>query len=143
MTLSRHIHLTAPQLWKDTALVLTDSGGLQEQTAALGAPCITMRESTDRPVTVDEGTHHLAGTEMTTSVALALDILGKAGKLGRPRLPDQSDQSSRMKPGLTVLFLERPSQRRALPPRSAASDTASRPSVAMLTAGSGSMITNR
>ena len=52
-------------------------------------PCITMRESTERPVTVDEGTNHLAGTDPATIVALALGILGKGGKQGRqPHLWD-------------------------------------------------------
>jgi len=42
------------------AAVLTDSGGLQEETTALGVPCVTLRESTERPVTVTEGTNRLA-----------------------------------------------------------------------------------
>jgi UDP-N-acetylglucosamine 2-epimerase (non-hydrolysing) len=49
-------------LWKDAALVLTDSGGLQEETTALGIPCVTVRENTERPVTVTEGSNVLAGT---------------------------------------------------------------------------------
>ena len=49
-------------LWKDAAVVLTDSGGLQEETTALGVPCVTVRENTERPITVDEGTNVLAGT---------------------------------------------------------------------------------
>ncbi len=48
-------------LWKDAAVVLTDSGGLQEETTALGVPCITIRENTERPVTVEVGTNILAG----------------------------------------------------------------------------------
>ena len=90
------IHLMAPQpymsflnLWKDATLVLTNSGGLQEETTALGVPCITMRESTERPVTVDEGTNRLAGTDPATIVALALNILCKGGKTGQmPHLGD-------------------------------------------------------
>jgi len=50
------------QLWKDASLVLTDSGGLQEETTALGVPCFTIRENTERPVTIDEGTNVLVGT---------------------------------------------------------------------------------
>ena len=49
-------------LWKDASLLLTDSGGLQEESTALGIPCITIRENTERPITVEEGTNILAGT---------------------------------------------------------------------------------
>ncbi|MBW1838119.1 MAG: UDP-N-acetylglucosamine 2-epimerase (non-hydrolyzing) [Deltaproteobacteria bacterium] len=49
-------------LWKDACLVLTDSGGLQEETTALGIPCFTIRENTERPVTIEEGTNRLVGT---------------------------------------------------------------------------------
>jgi UDP-N-acetylglucosamine 2-epimerase (non-hydrolysing) len=49
-------------LWKDAVLVMTDSGGLQEETTALGVPCITLRENTERPITVSTGTNILAGT---------------------------------------------------------------------------------
>jgi len=48
-------------LWKDAILVMTDSGGLQEETTALGIPCITLRENTERPVTIELGTNTLAG----------------------------------------------------------------------------------
>ena len=48
-------------LWKDACVVLTDSGGLQEETTALGVPCITLRENTERPVTLELGTNILAG----------------------------------------------------------------------------------
>lgn len=94
--LSPHIHLMAPQpymsflnLWKDATLVLTDSGGLQEETTALGVPCITLRENTERPVTVDEGTNTLAGTDPARIEALALESLRAGGKRGqRPALWD-------------------------------------------------------
>ncbi|AJY71793.1 UDP-N-acetylglucosamine 2-epimerase [Geobacter sulfurreducens] len=49
-------------LWKDAALVVTDSGGLQEETTALGVPCLTVRENTERPVTITHGSNILAGT---------------------------------------------------------------------------------
>ncbi len=49
-------------LWKDAALVLTDSGGIQEETTALGIPCFTIRDNTERPVTIKEGTNILVGT---------------------------------------------------------------------------------
>jgi UDP-N-acetylglucosamine 2-epimerase (non-hydrolysing) len=49
-------------LWRGAEAVLTDSGGLQEETTALGVPCVTIRESTERPITVEIGTNVLAGT---------------------------------------------------------------------------------
>jgi UDP-N-acetylglucosamine 2-epimerase (non-hydrolysing) len=49
-------------LWKDADVVFTDSGGLQEETTALGIPCVTIRENTERPITIAVGTNVLAGT---------------------------------------------------------------------------------
>ncbi|HDQ40780.1 MAG TPA: UDP-N-acetylglucosamine 2-epimerase (non-hydrolyzing) [Desulfonatronum sp.] len=51
-------------LWKDAALVMTDSGGLQEETTALKVPCLTLRENTERPITLDEGSNVLIGRDM-------------------------------------------------------------------------------
>ena len=45
-----------------SSLVLTDSGGLQEETTALGVPCLTLREQTERPITVTHGTNRIVGT---------------------------------------------------------------------------------
>ncbi|MBK8018954.1 MAG: UDP-N-acetylglucosamine 2-epimerase (non-hydrolyzing) [Betaproteobacteria bacterium] len=70
-------------LWRDAAVVLTDSGGLQEETTALGVPCITMRENTERPVTVDEGTNVLAGTDPAAILREAKRALSAGGKSGR------------------------------------------------------------
>lgn len=53
------------------AVVLTDSGGLQEETTALGVPCITLREQTERPITITEGTNRLAPWPLTTDGVLA------------------------------------------------------------------------
>ena len=50
-------------LWKDAVLVMTDSGGLQEETTAMGVPCLTLRENTERPITIEMGTNVLAGTK--------------------------------------------------------------------------------
>jgi UDP-N-acetylglucosamine 2-epimerase (non-hydrolysing) len=49
-------------LWQDAEVVLTDSGGLQEETTALGIPCVTIRENTERPITLELGSNILAGT---------------------------------------------------------------------------------
>jgi UDP-N-acetylglucosamine 2-epimerase (non-hydrolysing) len=76
-------------LWKDAALVLTDSGGLQEETTALGVPCITIRENTERPITVEQGTNVLAGTDPRRIVAEARRVLAGGGRQGRrPQLWD-------------------------------------------------------
>ncbi|WP_434514386.1 non-hydrolyzing UDP-N-acetylglucosamine 2-epimerase [Dechloromonas sp. ARDL1] len=70
-------------LWKDAVVVLTDSGGLQEETTALGVPCITIRENTERPVTVVEGSNVLAGTDPVRIVIEARKVLQGDGKQGR------------------------------------------------------------
>lgn len=74
---------------REASLVLTDSGGLQEETTALGVPCVTIRENTERPVTVDVGTNYLAGTRPEAILAAAREILsGNAKKGGMPPLWD-------------------------------------------------------
>lgn len=50
-------------LWRDAEVVLTDSGGVQEESTALGVRCVTLRDNTERPVTISDGTNILAGTE--------------------------------------------------------------------------------
>jgi UDP-N-acetylglucosamine 2-epimerase (non-hydrolysing) len=64
-------------------LVLTDSGGLQEESTALGVPCLTVRENTERPITVTEGTNEVVGTEPDRIVDAAERILAGGGKRGR------------------------------------------------------------
>lgn len=94
--LGPNITLAGPQaymaflhLWKDAAVVLTDSGGLQEETTALGVPCITIRENTERPVTVEQGTNVLAGTDPVRIMAEVRKVLHGEGKQGRrPQLWD-------------------------------------------------------
>jgi len=68
---------------KGAALVLTDSGGLQEETTALGVPCVTIRENTERPVTVEVGTNYLVGTRPEAILAAAREILSGGGKKGK------------------------------------------------------------
>jgi UDP-N-acetylglucosamine 2-epimerase (non-hydrolysing) len=50
-------------LMEDARAMLTDSGGVQEETTILGVPCLTMRENTERPITITEGTNRLVGTD--------------------------------------------------------------------------------
>ena len=57
------------------AVVLTDSGGIQEETTALGVPCLTLRETTERPITVSEGTNRLVGTDPGAIVEAARAVL--------------------------------------------------------------------
>jgi UDP-N-acetylglucosamine 2-epimerase (non-hydrolysing) len=70
-------------LWKDAVLVLTDSGGLQEETTALGVPCVTIRDNTERPITVDEGSNVLAGTNPDKVIDAALAAIAGNSKRGR------------------------------------------------------------
>ena len=51
------------RLQKDASIILTDSGGLQEESTFFGVPCLTVRDNTERPVTITHGTNKLIGTE--------------------------------------------------------------------------------
>ncbi|MBK9442940.1 MAG: UDP-N-acetylglucosamine 2-epimerase (non-hydrolyzing) [Comamonadaceae bacterium] len=70
-------------LMAGATVVLTDSGGLQEETTALGVPCLTLRENTERPITVEQGTNILVGRDRSAILAAMQDILGGRGKRGR------------------------------------------------------------
>jgi UDP-N-acetylglucosamine 2-epimerase (non-hydrolysing) len=71
------------RLMADARLVLTDSGGIQEETTVLGVPCLTLRENTERPVTIAEGTNTLVGGDPATIRAEVRKILDGGGKTGR------------------------------------------------------------
>jgi UDP-N-acetylglucosamine 2-epimerase (non-hydrolysing) len=76
-------------LLANARLVLTDSGGIQEETTALAVPCLTMRENTERPITVAEGTNTLVGRSSQLVLDCVEDILRSGGKRGRrPELWD-------------------------------------------------------
>jgi len=70
-------------LLSKATLVLTDSGGIQEETTALGVPCLTLRENTERPITISQGTNLLVGTDPKKIVAAAKASLSGNGKAGR------------------------------------------------------------
>ena len=76
-------------LMSGATLVLTDSGGLQEETTALGVPCLTMRENTERPITVEQGTNTMVGRDRNAILQGVADILAGRGKRGR--LPEYWD----------------------------------------------------
>lgn len=84
------IHLLPPQgylemlgLMRAARVVVTDSGGLQEETTALGVPCLTVRENTERPITIDQGTNTLVGVDAAAVMAAFDDVLATGGKAGR------------------------------------------------------------
>ena len=63
------------KLWSNSRMVLTDSGGLQEETTVLGIPCLTLRENTERPITLQQGTNHLVGLDSQRITTVAGRIL--------------------------------------------------------------------
>jgi len=107
------IHMAKPlgyleflSLMSRAKLVLTDSGGPQEETTALGIPCITLRENTERPITVTEGTNVIVGTDdalIRKEAFAAIDGDGKSGRV--PELWD-GKASERIVDAI-VAFLDR------------------------------------
>lgn len=95
-SLSENIILSDPigyidflHLTKHAGLIITDSGGIQEESTFLGVQCITVRDNTERPVTVDTGTNQLIGTDLDKVTKTALEILNGKTKSGRvPELWD-------------------------------------------------------
>jgi len=90
MLASARITMLEPQgylemlgLLANARLVLTDSGGIQEESTALSVPCLTMRENTERPITVTEGTNTLVGRDRARAVECVDEILRTGGKRGR------------------------------------------------------------
>ncbi len=76
-------------LMAGATVVLTDSGGLQEETTALGVPCLTIRENTERPITVEQGTNTVVGRDREAILHGVAEILAGRGKRGRvPELWD-------------------------------------------------------
>jgi UDP-N-acetylglucosamine 2-epimerase (non-hydrolysing) len=75
------------RLYGGARLVLTDSGGIQEETTALGIPCLTLRENTERPITVELGTNRIVGTDDARIVSEAEAALEPARTGETPRVP--------------------------------------------------------
>jgi UDP-N-acetylglucosamine 2-epimerase (non-hydrolysing) len=89
------VSVTAPTGYLDfialqasARLVLTDSGGVQEETTVLGVPCLTLRDNTERPITVSQGTNHLVGRDPMRIVAAARRVMEAPPA---PRSPDLWD----------------------------------------------------
>ena len=74
------------QLMDKSKLVLTDSGGIQDETTILGVPCITLRENTERPVTLEEGTNLLVSTDAAKVIKKSLEVINNKIKL-KGRIP--------------------------------------------------------
>ena len=95
-SINKEIILTDPlpyisflSLIEKTRVVITDSGGIQEETSFLKIPCVTVRNNTERPVTIEVGTNYLAGTDFNTALYLVDQILNNRHKKGKiPELWD-------------------------------------------------------
>lgn len=84
-----NLHLIEPlgyieflALMSQSKFVLTDSGGVQEETTALGVPCLTLRDNTERPITTTVGTNILVGTDVDLVIREVKNILNSRGKVG-------------------------------------------------------------
>ncbi len=75
------------RLYSGARLVLTDSGGIQEETTALGIPCLTLRENTERPITVEMGTNTLVGTDARRIISAATSALDASRNSEPARIP--------------------------------------------------------
>ena len=85
-------YLDMLKLLASSAVALVDSGGIQEETTVLGVPCLTLRESTERPVTVTQGTNRLTGIATGRIVEEAGRVLD--GEAPKGRIPDLWDGRS-------------------------------------------------
>jgi UDP-N-acetylglucosamine 2-epimerase (non-hydrolysing) len=82
-------YLDMVRLMSHSKLVMTDSGGIQEETTALGISCITMRENTERPITIEKGTNILSGNKGANILLAARNAIDTGGKKGS--IPDLWD----------------------------------------------------
>jgi len=77
------------RLMDNAALILTDSGGIQEETTYLGVPCLTLRENTERPITIEMGTNQLLGLNVEKIIEKSMEVFDGKAKVGR--VPDLWD----------------------------------------------------
>lgn len=82
-------YLDFMQLMRNAKFVMTDSGGIQEETTYLRIPCLTLRENTERPITADVGTNEVVGTDIAKISALVERLL--AGRWKKGRIPELWD----------------------------------------------------
>ena len=80
-------YLDFMNVYSGAKLVLTDSGGLQEETTALGIPCLTLRENTERPITIELGTNFLVGTNSEIIKQKAFEILAQNTNSAAKKIP--------------------------------------------------------
>ena len=104
------LHLLPPvgyleflSLMDSARAVLTDSGGIQEETTALGVPCLTLRDNTERPITITEGTNRLVGSAPQQFIAAVQDVLSSPmpaachrGAVGRTSGPEGREGPSHL-----------------------------------------------
>lgn len=95
-SISKSIILTEPigyidfqELVKNAELIVTDSGGIQEESTYLGVQCITLRKTTERPVTVDIGTNQLVGVDLENAEEACIRVLN--GRIKKGRIPELWD----------------------------------------------------
>lgn len=95
-TINKNLILTDPigyldflALTSNAELILTDSGGIQEESTYLGVQCITLRTSTERPITVEVGTNQLLGNDLDKAEIVAIDVLN--GKIKKGTIPELWD----------------------------------------------------
>ena len=99
-------------LMSQARLVMTDSGGIQEETTALGVPCLTLRENTERPVTVTEGTNRIVGQD-PVKIRRAVDEILDRGGTQELRVPKLWDGHA-AKRIVEILLRDRKSSRRSM-----------------------------
>lgn len=93
---SKNLIITEPlgyfdflKLEKNAKLILTDSGGVQEESTYFSVPCLTLRENTERPITISEGTNQLVDLNVTSIVNNSLEII--EGKVKQGKIPEYWD----------------------------------------------------